>query len=247
MQPRVISLDVGWTLAFPIRSIWEIFADLCTEGGVPTTAQACEENIRALWSMAQARAAEEFHPEARYSDSDAEFAAQFDLLGRVIFPSLGLENDLEARMASFLERFWNLENWQIFPDVLPTLEEFRRRGLRVGILSNAPTDMPQLLDRLGISPWLDYQVVSAAEGCRKPDRRLFSVAVERAGVDPEAILHVGDMYVEDIVGGSAAGLSTLLMERGERALFPSFRESEGRSLDADRIVGSLGDVLARLG
>ena len=38
------------------------------------------------------------------------------------------------------------------------------------------------------------------------------------------------MYLEDILGGRGAGVHTLLMERGTRSLFPSFRESEGRDL-----------------
>jgi FMN phosphatase YigB (HAD superfamily) len=72
-------------------------------------------------------------------------------------------------------------------------------------------------------------------------------AVSRAGVAPHETLHVGDMYLEDIIGGRAAGLNTLLMERGKRALFPNYRESEGRNLEQTAVVNSLTDVLEHLG
>jgi putative hydrolase of the HAD superfamily len=246
MSIRAVSLDVGWTLAYPRASMWEIFADLCTEAGAPTTALACEQVVRGLWTFAQTRAEEHFHGGAEYTDSDLEFAAQFGNLGRLIFGQLGIAENHERLMERFLERFWTDENWLIFPDVLPSLQHLREQGVRIGVLSNAPSDMPKLLDRLGISPFLDYTVVSATEGYKKPDRRVFEIAVRRAGVEPNEVLHVGDMYVEDIVGGRAAGLHTMLMERGPRALFPSFRESEGRNLPERQIVDGLAAVIERL-
>jgi FMN phosphatase YigB (HAD superfamily) len=115
------------------------------------------------------------------------------------------------------------------------------------VLSNAPSDLPAFLDRLGVAPYLDFSGVSAIEGVKKPDRRIFEIALQRAGVPPGGALHVGDMYFEDILGGRAAGLHTLLMERGERSLFPSFRESEGRDIETHAVLNNLGQVLDRVG
>ena len=36
------------------------------------------------------------------------------------------------------------------------------------------------------------------------------------------------------------------MERGKRALFPNYRESEGRGLDPDAVVNSLTDIVERV-
>ena len=104
---------------------------------------------------------------------------------------------------------------------------------------------PSFLERLGLAPHLDFTVVSAIEGVKKPDRRIFEVTLARAGVAPHETLHVGDMYLEDIVGGRAAGVNTLLMERGKRALFPNYRESAGRNMAASTVVNSLTDILER--
>ncbi|MCK6556105.1 HAD-IA family hydrolase [Candidatus Binatia bacterium] len=243
---RAVFLDVGWTMAYPRASMWEIFADLCRDAGVPATAEGCEEMVRALWRAAAEHAEERFRDGAEYSDSDAEFAAMFEQLGRVIFSQLGVDGDHAALARRFLDRFWSDANWAVFPEVHEALRALRGRGVRVGVLSNAPSNLPLFLDRLGIAPLVDFVVVSAVEGVRKPDRRIFAAALDRAGVDPEAALHVGDMYLEDIVGGRGAGLRTLLIERGARALFPSFRESEGRALAAETIVNDLEQVIERL-
>jgi putative hydrolase of the HAD superfamily len=243
---RAVFLDVGWTLAYPETSIWEIFADLCTEAGVATTARACENVVRSMWEVGQAHAERQFYAGATYSDSDAEFAGIFEQLGAILFAQLGVGGDHLGLVRRFLERFWSESNWVAFPEVHAGLDALRQRGMRIGVLSNAPSDLPVFLERLGITPLLDFTVVSAVEGVKKPDRRIFDIALSRAGVEPAAALHVGDMYVEDILGGRAAGLRTLLMERGDRALFPSFSEAQSRNLDPGSVVRDLTTVLARL-
>lgn len=243
---RAVFLDVGWTMAYPQASMWDIFADLCGEEGVSTTPEVCEQLVRMVWRVAAEQAEERFRGGAEYSDSDAEFAAMFEQLGRIVFAQLGVGGDHAVLARRFLERFWSDDNWEVFPEVHDVLRELRGRGVRLGVVSNAPSDLPQFLDRLGITPLVDFVVVSALEGVRKPDRRIFAAALDRAGVAPEAVVHVGDMYLEDVLGGRAVGVRPLLMERGRRALFPNFRESEGRSLDAESVVSDLAQVLQRL-
>jgi putative hydrolase of the HAD superfamily len=50
-------------------------------------------------------------------------------------------------------------------------------------------------------------------GVAKPDRAIFSHALELAGAGPEEALHVGDSPVEDVEGALAAGLRAVLVVR----------------------------------
>jgi putative hydrolase of the HAD superfamily len=246
MPIRAVSLDVGWTLAYPRESMWEILAELCCKAGRPVSAEETEKIVRSIWILGQERAQRELEEHREYTDSDEEFAGQFRVLGQLVFHQLGVEGDTEPLLEEFFARFWHPDQWQLFPDVPDALAALRARGLRVGVLSNAPSDMPRLLERLGVLGELDYVVVSACEGTRKPDRRIFARTLERAGVHPSEHVHVGDMFIEDILGGERAGVHTFLIERGRQALFPSFRESEGRALPAERVVSSLAEFVARL-
>lgn len=243
---RAIFLDVGWTLAYPRLSIWEIFARLCTEVGVPTSPEACERLVCMLSRHGAEQAERRFHDGAAYPDSDEEFATVFAQMAQLVFAQFGVGDGHAELTQRFLRTFWNEDNWQLFPEVTQVLAALRARGLKLGALSNAPSNLASFLDRLGIAPYLDFSVISAVEGVKKPDRRIFATAVSRAGVSPQAVLHVGDMYLEDVVGGRAAGLNTLLIERGSHALFPNHRESEGRQLDAASIVSDLSQVLDRV-
>ncbi len=243
---RAVFFDVGWTLAYPRASIWETFADLSAGRGVSAGPAACEQLIKTITAAAHDQAVARFHGGATYSDSDEEFAAIFEQMGALMFGQLGLQDERAELMREFFARFWNADNWGVFPDVIEVLRALRARGMTLGVLSNAPSNLPAFLDRLGLAPHLDFAVVSAIEGVKKPDGRIFAAALSRAGVAPHEALHVGDMYLEDIIGGRAAGLHTLLMERNPHSLFPSYRESEGRALDPGDIVSTLFDVLGRL-
>jgi putative hydrolase of the HAD superfamily len=243
---KAVSFDVGWTLAHPTESMWSIYARLCSEAGVPTGPRECERLVRSLWSSGEEGAQQRFREGAEYSDSDQEFTGLFVQMSHLIFAQAGLQERAAELSGQFFERFWNPVDWHAYPEVIDAIQALRARGLRVGVLSNAPSSLVDLLATLGILSHLDFVVISAVEGVKKPDRRIFERTLERAGAAAGETLHVGDMFLEDVLGAGAAGLHTLLIERGERALFPSFPESEGRDLPPGAVVQSLDEVVAAL-
>lgn len=245
--PKAVFLDVGWTLVYPRDSLWEIFASIGREAGANLDAEGAERLVYQLMAGRREQALAELEAGAQYSDSDEEFVQLFEVMGRVIFGMAGVPGDHGALSARFLERFWTLENWASFPDVIDSMQRLRERGVRVGILSNASSDLLDLLAALDILPHCDFTVVSAIEGTKKPDRRIFETALRRSGAEPDEAVHVGDMYVEDIVGARAVGVRPLLMDRGQLGMFPNYPESESHSPGSLEIVRSLSDVLAAIG
>lgn len=245
--PKAISFDVGWTLIHPRLSMWELFADVCRESGATANAREVEDLVHGLMSMSRERAMQAFVPDAEHSDSDAEFAALFGVMGQFIFAQAGAAEDSARLSARFLERFWTADNWVAFPDVLPALATLRRRGVRVGVLSNASSELVAFLGRLGLAAHLDFTVVSAVEGRKKPDRRLYEITLQRADSAPRDLVHVGDMYVEDVLGARNAGVRPFLIERGPFAMFPNHPESIGLPAGTFESVRNLDELLDTLG
>ncbi|HEX4811169.1 MAG TPA: HAD-IA family hydrolase [Nonomuraea sp.] len=60
------------------------------------------------------------------------------------------------------------------------------------IVTNAMDTVEEHLDRLGLTYFADALVSSARVGVAKPDRRIYEIAAERAGVAPERCLFVDD-------------------------------------------------------
>jgi FMN phosphatase YigB (HAD superfamily) len=94
-------------------------------------------------------------------------------------------------------------------DARRTLERLAARGFRLGILSNWP--LARTIDRFaeaqGWLPFLHAIVVSQRIGTIKPHPLIFRAAEAALGMGerPSAILHVGDDWAADVVGGRGAG------------------------------------------
>lgn len=96
-----------------------------------------------------------------------------------------------------------------YPHLIPGARELLESlvgSYRTGILSNGFVDtQPAKLRSGGIDKYVDYMVLSEAEGIAKPDRRIFDRAAAVCGQKPEDCLLVGDNPDTDIRGALNAG------------------------------------------
>jgi HAD superfamily hydrolase (TIGR01549 family) len=244
---KAVFFDVGWTLSYPQGSLWDIFAEVIREGGVETTSEEVEATVHSVIARHREQAISEFLDGAEYTDSDDEFEALFLAMGHLMFKKSGLEGDPDAFSRDVLERFWLLENWAVYPDVIDAIERLRARQIRIGILSNATSAMVGFLEEIGLLKYFDFCVVSAIVGTKKPDRRIFEGALEQAGVEAANAAHVGDMYLEDILGARNVGVRPFLIDRGRNSLFPSFPEAAEHPPEEVEIVRGLDPMLDALG
>ena len=95
---------------------------------------------------------------------------------------------------------------QPHPDVYDTLTALRRRGYRIGIITNGTARTQSLkIDHSGLRPYVDLVVLAGEEGIQKPDPRIFRMAAARLGVPPTVCLFVGDHPQNDLEGARNAG------------------------------------------
>jgi putative hydrolase of the HAD superfamily len=122
---------------------------------------------------------------------------------------LGREVDVATLMAAI--------RFRAYPDALPALTRLRARGLTLVCVSNWDISLHDVLRRTGLADALDGVLTSAEAGASKPDRAIFDAALDLAGCRPEEALHVGDDEDEDVGGARAAGIPSLLIDRGTGA------------------------------
>ena len=152
-----------------------------------------------------------------------------------VFRTVGLTDDAFPAVAKTLyARHAERNLWcSVRERTAETLEELRRRGYRLGVVSNSDGRVDALLSDVGLRPYFDVVVDSGTEGVEKPDPRIFAIACERMGVDAAETAYVGDIYEIDVTGARAAGLHPYLVD-------PLSRWAE---MDCDRIT-DLPDLLA---
>jgi putative hydrolase of the HAD superfamily len=152
------------------------------------------------------RAEMAYYRDHSHEGRDAESLA--DLRRRcaaILSSELGRGVSVETMMAAI--------RFRAYDDAVPALDELRQDGLRLACVSNWDVSLPDVLDRCGLGGMLDDVVTSAAVGARKPDPRIFEVALDRAGCRSDETIHVGDTPEEDLAGASAAGIRVLLIDR----------------------------------
>ncbi|TLS46279.1 HAD family hydrolase [Streptomyces montanus] len=82
---------------------------------------------------------------------------------------------------------------ETYPEVVETLEELNRRGVRMAVVSDAWPDLPDLHAALGIGHFFEAYAISAELGCDKPDPRMYHHASSALGLAPAQCLFVDDV------------------------------------------------------
>ena len=104
-------------------------------------------------------------------------------------------------------------NLVLYGDALPSIDELKKRGLAVGLISNVERDMSVTLDSLGLTKRLDAVVTSLDAGANKPRPEIFQYALKKTGTPPAQAIYVGDQYQVDVVGAKSAGMKGILLDR----------------------------------
>jgi putative hydrolase of the HAD superfamily len=130
-----------------------------------------------------------------------------------LFPQLGIVPGRTAEAIAVWERLADRAQsdrglWsEPTPRATETIAALRRAGLAVVIVTNSDGHGEENLRASGFGgvPVVDSTVVGAA----KPDARIFAIALERAGVEARATVHVGDTLINDVAGAQAAGVTPI--------------------------------------
>jgi putative hydrolase of the HAD superfamily len=163
-----------------------------------------------------------------YSEVGRERLEWYDLSYWI--EKLGLEVSPEEVLSSFQHRI------RIFPEVLEVLEEFRDRGLRLIVVTNARREFVDLeLEKTKIGHYFERVFSSTSDfGLIKKSVSLYRKVCSICGVSPEEMVHVGDDRRFDFEVPSKLGITAFYLDRtGEHS--------------GDFVVDSLRQLSEKLG
>jgi len=129
-----------------------------------------------------------------------------------ILPRVLSQFDVGADAAPYVELFFQVTTKvELYPETRGVLEALR--DVRAAILSNA--------DHEHVAAWdftlpVEFVLISESVRAYKPHRRVFAHALERLGLAPHDVLHVGDSDVDDVKGAREAGLRVAWVNRDGR-------------------------------
>lgn len=136
---------------------------------------------------------------------------------RSLLADQGYPESQDALIHAALKAMYQVtqKHWHIEEDALATLDQLRRRGYRLGMISNAADDanVQALVDKTHLRPFFEVIYSSAAVGIRKPNPRLFELAMRTLRTAPWRAAMVGDMLGTDILGAQSVGMFAIWITR----------------------------------
>ena len=112
-------------------------------------------------------------------------------------------------LAETLANLWEVTFYhrELRPDVPETLEALRRRGYRLGVISNNASlyNVFDVLEQYGIRSYMEDVTVSSVTGYRKPHPEIFRISLRQMQAAAENCVYVGDTVSRDIIGSKRAG------------------------------------------
>ena len=108
---------------------------------------------------------------------------------------------------------WHKGEERLYPEAVECLKRLHTR-YKIGIIANQSPGSEERLKNFGLWEYIDVLVASAEEGVAKPDRRMFEIALARAGCKPEEAAMVGDRLDNDIVPANDVGMYTIWIKQG---------------------------------
>jgi putative hydrolase of the HAD superfamily len=126
----------------------------------------------------------------------------------------GVNLDLEeAKNASNTYSKIYMKNRQPVSGIKDLLFTLRKHAV-LGVVSNGLVE-PQIekLRACQLAEPLDFIVVSAAVGCKKPSREIFEIALKRAIVRPHEAVYVGDSWSSDVLPAVNVGMRAVWLNR----------------------------------
>jgi HAD superfamily hydrolase (TIGR01662 family) len=201
MSLRAVLFDVDFTLAKPGPELMPEGYVRCGERhGLSLDVSRYEEaRNAALVDLKR-------HPEL---DHDEEIWIAFT---ERIVTGMGGEEPISHRVAVELTSGWQRhENFELYEDVMPVLDELRRAGLKIGLVSNSARDVRDFAQHHALA--IDAGISSFHHGKTKPHGSIFKAVLDLLQVEPAEAAMVGDTFEDDIEGALALGMRAVLVDR----------------------------------
>ena len=102
-----------------------------------------------------------------------------------------------------------------YPDIKPTIDQLRRKGIKLAIVTDAPRIEAWIrLAAIGIQDKFNCVITFDDSKVKKPSLRPLRMALKKLKVHPQDALVVGDSMSKDMVPAKKLGMMSVLAEYG---------------------------------
>lgn len=207
-QIRLITFDATNTLFKVCGGVGKVYAETAVKYGIKTNPQEVDKNFRKAFQR-----------------NNIKFPNFGQLVGmssqqwwdRVVRSSFNGEVDsgiLGNISSELYVNFSKKSHWELFPDVLPVLEHFKNKDVKLGVISNFDERLKKIMTELTIGKYFAFILPSRQTQWYKPSPEIFHQAIAMVTkYSPANTIHIGDNLELDYNAARNAGMDALLLQR----------------------------------
>jgi len=210
---KTVFFDAAGTLFHLPKGVGWHYGDVAARHGAVLSEQDLNRAFRNAWK----RSTPPVETRIARPDDDRSWwrALVDDVLDECSGEPLPLDRD--RYFAELYDEFARPGIWELYPDVVETLE-FLAGRFRLGVLSNFDGRLRPVLADLGVAHYFQDWIISSEVGADKPSPWIFEKALASAGISASEALHVGDDPVCDWEAAASAGWCTFRLDRPQNGL-----------------------------
>jgi HAD superfamily hydrolase (TIGR01549 family) len=125
---------------------------------------------------------------------------------KLLSPS-GYENIIANRLESQIKQGRH-ELFRFFDDAEPTLQALSKY-CQIGIIANQSEDIAELISKAGFDRFFTVQAISSSVKLKKPDPKIFDLALKQARRNARDCIMIGDRLDTDICPANMLGMTTI--------------------------------------
>ncbi len=128
----------------------------------------------------------------------------------------GVLDSIEEKAELLFTELWCNNDRDLYEEVIEVMEYFKKRGYKIGVISDTSPSLQITLENLGLAKYIDSYICSDLVGAMKPDPVIYNAALESINVLPEESLYVDDYDIE-ADGARDLGITSFHIDRnGDR-------------------------------
>ena len=207
-QIRLITFDATNTLFKVCGSVGNMYAKTAYKYGITTSPEKLDNNFR--------KGFKQFNTEYPNFGQAVGMSSQEWWNGVVAVSFNGeIESHILNSISSDLyDNFTKKSHWELFADVIPTLEHFKNKDIKLGVLSNFDERLPVIITELGLEKYFTFILASQNTKWYKPLPQIYQHAAAMvAKVSPTEAVHIGDNVELDFKAAKNAGMDAYLLLR----------------------------------
>lgn len=146
-----------------------------------------------------------FDPKRRHLN---QIEIPYDMFTSYLYESQGIKLSIPYNQLDSI--FWDAASPGVPTDgIIDFLNYLKVNGIRTGVISNITYSghaLTERINRLLPSNEFEFIIATSEYMFRKPNHRIFELALEKAELEAKDVWYIGDQYECDIVGAQNAGL-----------------------------------------